>query len=387
MNYLELAESYFFQTQADRRFLHQNTELAFEEFHTAEYVKSRLLDLGFTVESAIGGTGLVGSFDTGKLGKKAMFRFDMDALPIFEKNTHDFRSRNDGKMHACGHDGHVAIGLTLAQMLIDAKDDLRGSFHLLFQPAEEIGQGAIAMVQDGVLDKIQPDYILGVHLWNEKPLGWLGIVGGPLMAASSQFKIIINGKGGHGGQPQAANDPVVVLAQLINQLQTITSRNMDPQSAAVISVCKVQAGSSYNIIPSTAELGGTIRYLDHETYQLIRERLETICHHTGKAMNCSVELDLEELVAPTCNDAGIADQVRVAASQLEDDFVIDSTYKTMLSEDFGVFLERVSGCFILVGAGETPNGNIYPHHHPNFDFDEKAMPIASALLLQSNLNM
>ena len=387
MNLIELAESHFLQTQADRRFLHRNPELAFEEYKTAEFVITKLQELGFSVKSGIAGTGLVASFETGKAGPAVLFRFDMDALPVQEENEIEYCSQVPDKMHACGHDGHVAIGLTIGWMIRQIRDQLTGSFHLLFQPAEEIGQGAVQMVREGVLEEIKPDYVLGVHLWNEKPFGWLGITGGPLMAASAKFEINVIGKGGHGGQPQTSIDPIVASAQIINQIQTIISRNLNPFDSAVISVCSIHAGTSFNITPSKLTMTGTIRYLTESTYAIIKQRLEEICKGTAIAMGCQIELNLEALVNATCNDPAVAEVARSAASKLGRQVQVNSTYQTMLSEDVGVFLEKVPGCFILVGAGEQTNGSTYPHHHPRFSFDERAMTLSAALLLQTCLDL
>ena len=387
MNLIELAERHFPQTQADRRHLHRYPELAFEEFKTAEYVATRLQDLGFSIKRGIAGTGLVASFDTGKTGPVFLFRFDMDALPVQEENEVDYCSQEPGMMHACGHDGHVAIGLTIGWMIQQLADQLTGSFHLLFQPAEEIGLGALKMVKEGVLDDIDPDYLLGVHLWNEKPFGWLGITAGPMMAASGSFEITVVAEGGHGGQPHASIDPIVASAQIINQIQTIVSRNLDPLDSAVISICSVHGGNRSNIIPSKVELTGTIRYFTEHTYSILERRLTEICENTGKAMGCRVELVIEPLVFATCNDLEVSGKVRDASSKIKRQVQVDSVFKTMVSEDVGVFLERVPGCFVLVGAGNPSEGKHFPHHHPRFNFDERGMPLAAALLLQTCLEL
>ncbi len=387
MNLIELAESHFPQTQADRRLLHRHPELAFEEYHTADFVTARLQELGFAVKSGIAGTGLVASFDTKRTGPSFLFRFDMDALRVQEENEIEYCSQVSGKMHACGHDGHVAIGLTIGWMIRQIQDQLNGTYHLLFQPAEEIGQGAVRMMKEGVLDEIKPDYVLGVHLWNEKPFGWLGIRGGALMAASSTFEIDVIGKGGHGGQPQTSIDPIVASAQIVNQIQTIISRNLNPFDSAVMSVCSIYGGTSFNITPSKVIMTGTIRYLSEDSYSILKHRLEEICEGAALAMGVKVELKLEALVDATCNDAAVVKVAQGAASKLGRQVQIDETYQTMLSEDVGVFLEQVPGCFVLVGAGEQADGNPYPHHHPRFNFEERAMPLSAALLLQTCLDL
>jgi len=387
MNLLTLAKAQYEQILADRRFLHQYPELSKQEERTAQFIQKRLNELGFVVEEKIAGTGLVGRYDTGKPGKSFLLRFDMDALPIQEENNFPYRSKNDGVMHACGHDGHMAIGLAIARIISEHADEFSGIYHLLFQPAEEIGYGAKAMVEEGVLDRIKPDAVLGAHLWNEKPFGWLAIKPGPLMAGSGRFEIIVKGKGGHGGRPQLTIDPIVASAQLISQLQTLVSRNISPLDSAVISVCSVESGSAYNVIPSQARLQGTIRYFDAKVYEQIRKRMTEICAGVGLATGCEISLSLEGLASATINDSTLAQKMQTAAGRLEQRLEVDANYLTMVSEDVGVFFKFVPGCFVLVGAGESPDGNQYGHHHPNFDFDERAMPLAAALLLQTCLEL
>jgi len=387
MNLLSLAQAQSEQIIADRRYLHQYPELSNQEEQSAQYIQKKLLELGFVVEEKIAKTGVVGHFESGKPGKSYLMRFDMDALPIHEENAFPYRSKIDGVMHACGHDGHMAIGLAIARLLSENRNEFSGSYHLLFQPAEEIGVGALAMVGEGVLDRIKPDVVLGAHLWNERPLGWLGVKPGPLMAASGRFEIIIKGKGGHGGKPQLAKDPIVASAHLISQLQTMVSRNISPFESAVISVCSIESGSAFNVIPSQVRLQGTIRYFDAAVYSQIRDRMTAICKGIGLASDCEISLDLKGLVSATINDATIALKVQKTAVKLDQMIDVDTDYQTMLSEDVGVFFKDVPGCYVLVGAGDYPNGNQYGHHHPKFDFDERAMPLAAALLLQTCLDL
>ncbi len=387
MNLLTLAKAQYEQILADRRYLHQYPELSKQEEQTARFIQKRLNELGYVVEEKIAGTGLVGRYDTGKPGKSFLHRFDMDALPIQEENDFPYRSKNDGVMHACGHDGHMAIGLAIARIISEQADEFNGIYHLLFQPAEEIGYGAKAMVEEGVLDRIKPDVVLGAHLWNEKPFGWLGIKSGPLMAGTGRFEIIVKGKGGHGGRPQLTIDPIVASAQLISQLQTLVSRNISPLDSAVISVCSVESGSAYNIIPSQARLQGTIRYFDARVYEQIRTRMAEICAGVGLATACEISLSLEGLGSATINDSVLAQKMQAAVKRLDQRLEVDANYLTMVSEDVGVFFKFVPGCFVLVGAGESPDGNQYGHHHPKFDFDERAMPLAAALLLETCLEL
>lgn len=387
MNLLSLAQAQYEQIVADRRYFHQNPELSGQEEQTARYIQKELSDLGFYVEEKVAGTGLVGHIETGKPGKSHLLRFDMDALPIQEENDFPFRSKIDGIMHACGHDGHMSIGLAIARILSENKDEFSGSYHLIFQPAEETGTGAKAMVAAGVLERLQPDVVLGLHLWNEKPLGWLGVRPGPIMAGSARFEIVVNGKGGHGGRPQLTEDPIVASAQLITQLQTIVSRNISPLEPAVLSVCSIESGSAYNVIPSRVRLKGTMRFFDDAIFEKMKERIAKNCEGIGLAQGCDITTNLEKLVEPTINDVTIAEKAQKAAKKLDKTITVDAEYQTMISEDVGVFFKDVPGCFVLVGAGESPNGNQYGHHHPKFDFDERAMPLAAALLLETCLEL
>lgn len=385
MNLMALVEVQFDRTIADRRYLHQHPELSNQESQTANFLREALEEAGLEVISGIGGHGLVGSFRTQNPGPSFLLRFDMDALPVEEETESGYSSTVPGVMHACGHDGHMAIGLSIARLITQIADHLRGTFHLLFQPAEEIGLGALAMISEGVLERIRPDFVLGAHLWNEKPFGWLGIKGGPLMAGSSIFEITIKGQGGHGGRPQQTKDPILAAAQLINQIQTIVSRNLDPMDSAVVSVCSIEGGTAYNIIPSVVNLKGTLRYFSAETYRLIEDRLEQICGGLSVSTGCQINLSLEGLVNSTTNNENVAKAVQEAARRLRAHIIIDPHYQTMMSEDVGVFLEAVPGCFVLVGAGGDEEGNPFAHHHPRFEFNERAMPLTAALLLQSCL--
>ena len=387
MNLFSLAQAQFEQIIADRCYFHQYPELSNQEEHTARFIGEKLRSFGFIVEDKLAGNGLVGHLDTGQPGKSFLLRFDMDALPIHEENDFTFRSKNDGVMHACGHDGHMAIGLAIARILSENAHHFSGSYHLLFQPAEETGTGAKAMLAAGVLDRLQPDVVLGVHLWNEKPLGWLGLKSGPIMAGSARFEIVVNGQGGHGGRPQLTKDPIVTSAQLITQLQTLVSRNISPLEPAVVSVCSIESCSAYNVIPSQVRLQGTVRFFEDAVYEQLQIRMLEICEGIGLAAGCEINLNMEKLVDPTINDEKIAHEMQRAAKIIDQTLHPDEDYQTMLSEDMGVFLQALPGCFVLVGAGESPSGNQYGHHHPKFDFDESAMPLAAALLLQTCLNL
>jgi len=252
-----------------RRHIHRNPELAFQELQTAEYAAKELGALGFEVKRGFGKTGLVASMAALSNGPRFLLRFDMDALAVQEQTGLDFASTKAGLMHACGHDGHVAIGLTVAKILSELKGELNGCYYLLFQPAEEIGQGAAAMIADGVLDFIQPDYALAVHLWGEEPAGWLGITPGPVMAGCKDVSIRVRGVGGHGGRPQKAVDSILASAHLITALQSIVSRKLDPLDSGVYSITQIHAGTNNNVIPDSVFMSGKPRFFTTAAEEVI----------------------------------------------------------------------------------------------------------------------
>ena len=254
---LDRVSAVFPYTSALRRDFHQHPELGFQEYQTADKVNRELSQWeGFSVKTGIAETGIVGTLSGGSTGKTVLVRFDMDALPIQEQTGAAYSSRHDGVMHGCGHDGHLAIGLTAARLLSESRQELAGKVVFLFQPAEEGLGGALRMISEGVLESSRPDFALGLHLWNEKPLGWLGISNGPVMSASETFQVLIRGKGGHGGKPHEAVDPIVASASVINALQSLPSREVHPLDSSVISVCTIQGGKAHNVIPEEVSLGG-----------------------------------------------------------------------------------------------------------------------------------
>lgn len=267
---MTLNEDYLIQK---RRQFHQNPELGFQEFETAKVIKSELESFGYEVISNIAGTGVVGLLKGDHDSPVIMLRFDMDALPIQEENHVIYKSFNAGVMHACGHDAHMAIGLGLAKEIQTVRNELNATIKLVFQPAEEGLGGAKRMIAEGALLDPVPDFCLGMHVWNEKPIGWVAITPAAFMAGADTFKIEIVGKGGHGALPQDTNDPIIAAAQIVQMVQTIISRNLAPLESGVISVCSFNSGSAFNIIPQTAELKGTIRYFEEESRKLIHSRL------------------------------------------------------------------------------------------------------------------
>ena len=379
-DFLQEAESYFDYTQGLRRDFHRHPELGFQEIRTAGIVARELSQLGIEVSSGVGKTGVIGILEGDHPGPTVLVRFDMDALPIEEETQAEYASLNSGVMHACGHDGHTAIGLTVARMLNNRRAELAGSVKLVFQPAEEGLGGARAMLVDGVLGNPRPDLTLALHLWNEKPYGWLGVTPGPAMAASETFSVKLIGSGGHGASPHLTIDPVLAAAHVTTTLQSIVARNVSPLDTAVISVTSIQAGEAFNVIPSTAVLKGTIRtYLPH-IRQLVLERFRDVVTGVAQALGCQAEIDLQEVTPAVINDPQVSARVQEVARRLFPEAELSTTERTMGSEDMAYMMQDIPGCYFFIGSNNSARGLNAPHHHPKFDFDERALPRAAALM-------
>lgn len=388
LDFLKEAESLFEYTQSMRRDFHMHPELGFQEVRTAGIVARELQSLGLEVSTGVGKTGVVAVIEGGKPGPTLLLRADMDALPITEDTGAAYASQNPGVMHACGHDGHTAILLTVAKMLNKVRHDLPGSVKLVFQPAEEGMGGAQGMIRDGVLDGPKIDYVLGLHLWNEKPVGWLGIAEGPYMAGADEFKLNLTGKGGHGAQPHTTADPIVAGAHIISALQTIVARNVAPIDTAVVSVTTFHGGHAFNVIPQTAEMTGTIRTFKPEVREKTLRRFEAIAKGVAQSLDCSASVEFFHTAPAVINEATVTQVVRQAAGKVLPTHHIDATnMATMGSEDFAFFLKQAPGAFFFVGSANPERGLNYSHHHPKFDVDETALPHAAALMAQAAVDL
>jgi amidohydrolase len=318
-------------------------------------------------------------------GPTILLRFDMDALPITEQTGSDYASIHPGVMHACGHDGHTAIGLTVARLLHSRRATLAGIARLVFQPAEEGLGGAERMIAEGVLENPWPDASLALHLWNERPLGWLGISNGPTMAASETFSIRLVGKGGHGAVPNLAVDPVLAAAQVISALQSIVARNVSPLQSAVISVTLVRAGEAHNVIPGEALLKGTIRSFSPAVRDMVLKRFQEVVRGVAQAMDCQAEIELIPLTPAVINDPQISRRVQSIAGKILPDSTIATDFSTMGSEDMAYMMQDIPGCYFFIGSADSERGLDAAHHHPRFDFDERALPKAAALMTAAAL--
>jgi amidohydrolase len=365
-----------------RRDFHRHPELAFEEQRTSAVVRAFLESTGIEVR-ACGRTGLRGVLRGGRPGRTVALRADMDALPVAEIADHDYRSENPGVMHACGHDGHMAILMGAAKILARRRDTLPGNVVFLFQPAEEkLPGGAPSMIADGALDGV--DRIFGIHLWQPEPTGVVGLRAGALMAQADNFEVVVQGRGGHASQPQATVDPVVVASHVVVAAQTIASRFTNPLEPVVVSFTTVHGGQIHNIIPDTVKMTGTVRTLDLETQRTVRRRLAEVCEDTCRLFGATAEFTYIEGYPPLINDAASVDLVsRVAAREMGSDSV-KTMAPVMGGEDFAYYLQRVPGAFALLGMG---NGRPHPHHSARFDIDENVLPLGVRLMTAVALEM
>ncbi len=385
MDYYATAKEWFAYAQRLRRDFHRHPELGFREVRTAGIVADELHQLGMEVIRGVAETGVVGMLQGEQPGPVVMLRFDMDALPIQEETGAPYASQNAGVMHACGHDGHTAIGLTVARVLHALQPTLRGSVKFVFQPAEEGLGGAERMVAEGVLANPKPDYVLGLHLWNQRPVGWIGVAPGATMAAAEKFKVRIFGKGGHGAVPHLAIDPVLASAHLITALQSIVSRNVDPLETAVVSVTMMRSGEAFNVIPEEALLEGTIRTFSEEVRQSVLERFTSLAQSIAQSFSCRAEVEVQPLTPAVVNEPSVSKKVQQAITQALPTIDLATSYRTMGSEDMAFFLKEVPGCFFFVGSADAQHGLDAPHHHPRFDFGEDALVYAVAAMTAATI--
>jgi amidohydrolase len=379
-SFLEEAQDLFEYTRELRRDFHRHPELGFQEVRTASIVARELTELGLEVSTGIAETGVVALIEGAQPGAVVLLRFDMDALPITEETGAEYTSQNAGVMHACGHDGHTAVGLTVARLLHAHRSELKGTVKLVFQPAEEGLGGAPRMVAEGVLENPRPDVTLAMHVWNEKPLGWIGVTPGPAMAAAEKFKLLIIGKGGHGAAPHLAVDPVLASAHVITALQSIVGRNVAPLQTAVISVTTVHGGEAFNVIPPQVEMQGTIRTFEPEVREMVLHRFKEVVESTAAALGCQAQIEMEALTPAVINDAKAAAMVQRLVPEVLPFSDLDVNNRTMGSEDMAYMMREVPGCFIFIGSADPEKGLDAPHHHPRFDIDEGALAYGAALL-------
>lgn len=367
-----------------RRHFHMWPELSHEEKETPAYIANYLRALNIEVREGVGGRGVVGKLIGTIDGPTIALRADFDALAIQELNEVTYKSKVNGVMHACGHDGHTAALLVLAKVLSEQRKNLKGTVVFIFQHAEELAPGgAIAMIEDGCLDGV--DVIYGAHLWSPTPLGQILTCSGAIMAAADRFEIIIEGKGGHGAQPHEAIDPIVVASQFVVQLQSIISRAVDPLKSAVVSVGHMEASNPFNVIAQRVELKGTVRTFDEQIRTLIEQRIEQMLQGGSIATGTTYTYRYVRGYPTVVNDPKQAQFILQMAEELMETTAAIETDPLMIGEDFAYYLQHVPGAFFLVGAMPV-SGVHYPHHHPRFNFEEKAMLHSAKVMLQAVLH-
>ncbi|CAJ0902679.1 Hippurate hydrolase [Ralstonia sp. LMG 32965] len=370
------------EIQALRRDIHAHPELCFEEQRTSDLVAAKLAEWGIEVHRGLGKTGLVGVIRNGE-GKSIGLRADMDALPLAEANQFEHRSKHDGKMHACGHDGHTAMLLGAAHYLAKHRN-FSGTVNLIFQPAEEGGGGAREMIKDGLFDRFPCDAVFGLHNWPGVPVGAFGTRAGALMASSNEFRITIKGKGAHAALPHNGNDPVFVGAQVVSALQGIITRNKRPIDTAVLSVTQFHAGDATNIIPNEAWIGGTVRTFSTEVLDLIERRMEEVSKGVASAYDCTVDFVFHRNYPPTVNTEA---ETQFAAAVMRElvgvDNVDSNIDPTMGAEDFSFMLIEKPGCFAFIGNGDGDHREqghgLGPCmlHNPSYDFNDELLPLGA----------
>ena len=365
-----------------RRRFHQYPELGFLEEQTSAFVIQQLQSLGWQVRTGVAKTGVVATLKGVQPGKVLAIRADMDALPIQELNKISYASTRPGLMHACGHDGHTAIALGVAKYLAEHREALKGTVKLLFQPAEESPGGALPMIQEGALKNPEVDAVIGLHLWNNLPLGTAGIQAGPIMANADQFILKIQGRGGHGAMPHQTLDAVVVASHVITALQTIVSRNVNPFESAVVTVGKLHAGSAFNIIAQEAYLEGTVRSFSLELADLLPQRIEAVVANVCKAFGATYEFEYIRHYPAVINDPVITQWIQGVAAGVLGNVAHVVPERTMGGEDMAYFLKEAPGCYFFLGSANADKGLDKPHHHPCFDSDEMALALGVEIFVR-----
>ncbi len=366
-----------------RRDFHRHPELGFEEYRSQKKVMEYLENLGLKV-SRIAGSGVVALLEGAKPGKTVLLRSDMDALPITEETGLPFASEEKGKMHGCGHDGHMSMLLVAARVLTEMKDEIEGKVKFVFQPNEE-DAGAYKMIEEGVMKNPKVDGAFGVHLWSQTPSGYVDIVEGPQMAASHYFYLTVKGRGGHAGFAHESIDPIYAATNIVQSVQAVQTREINALNPAVIMFTEFHAGSNMTIVPEKVEMVGSIRFL-YEGGEEVLERFERIIAHTCDAHRVSYELEYKVGNHLLSNDPEATELVREAAAQtLGDKSRVTANIRTMAGEDFCDYLRDAPGAFAFVGVNNPDAGSDYPHHHPKFNIDEEVLPLGVELHVRTAL--
>lgn len=377
-----------------RRFFHQRPELSFEERETAAEIARRLRALGLEPREGVGGFGVVallrGAAPSDHPARTLLVRADIDALPVAEEADaaqRPWRSQTPGVMHACGHDGHIAIALTLAELLMARRDQFHGAVLFVFQPAEERIGGALAMLADGVMRDPQVDATLGLHLWTPLPVGTVSVQAGAVFSSADEVALRVRGRGGHGAMPHLAVDPIVVAAEIITALQTLVAREVSPFHPAVVTFGAIHGGGAFNVIADSVELRGTLRAYAPEDRELLRRRIGEVARGVAEALRAEVEYEIRGGCPACVNDAAMAELTRRAAiATVGEERVPGGDQRQAASDDMAYFLEAAPGCYFFVGASDTARGIDAPHHSARFDIAEDALPIGLEILARATLD-
>lgn len=383
MNTRERANKYKQYTIDMRREFHTYPELSMHEERTARRIKEELEKMGIPYVS-MAGTGVVGTIKGNKDGRTIALRADIDALEITEKRNISYKSQNEGVMHACGHDSHAAMLLGAAKVLNDMKDELNGTVKLIFQPGEEVAQGAKRMIEDGVLDGV--DEVFGMHVMGNLASGKIGVGSGPRMASADMFRITVKGKGGHGSMPNLAVDAVVVASAIVMNLQTIASREIDPMETVVVTVGKLISGTRFNIIAEDAIIEGTTRSFSYEVREKLPEIIERIAKSTAASYRAEVDVEYTLLTAPTINNEVSTERAKKSVEKIMSKEAVVDFAKQSGGEDFSEYLMKVPGTFVIVGTANEEKDTCYSNHHPKFDIDEDMLECGVALHAQYALD-
>ncbi len=366
-----------------RRDLHQHPELGYQEVRTAGLIAGRLEQLGYRVRTGLGKTGVTGFLQGGRPGKTVLLRVDIDALPILEQAEVPWKSQTPGVMHACGHDGHTAIGLTVAEILAKEMPSHAGNVFFVFQPAEELLSGAAAMLRDGTLEGIRPDAAFSIHLQNRFPAGTMALRSGPVMTSADKLDLIVKGRGGHGANPHLAIDPVVAAAQIILALQTLVSRETPPLQTAVLSITTLESGTAFNIIPDMVRMTGTFRCYDSGLRETLLKSLQRTVDGVAAALRCAVEVKNDFLTPAVINDPAMTALAREVAGAVVGEQHVKEAESLTGSDDVAYFWEKIPGCYAFVGSAKTDGSPVAAHHNARFDIDESSLEIGTEFLVQA----
>jgi amidohydrolase len=369
-----------------RRFFHGIPELGFEENETGKAIADRLTAAGLVVVTGIGKTGLVAVLEGAKPGPRLMIRADIDGLPVDELTGLEFASTN-GRMHACGHDGHITMAVTAAEILSGMKDQLAGTLIFVFQPAEEVVMGALAMIDDGLFEKYPADRVIGTHLWNQIPTGMIGVNRATVFASADQFRLTVHGKGGHGAMPHKTIDPVAAIAEIITTAQTVVSREVPPNDMGVVTFGQIHGGSAPNVIADSVTVEGTVRAYTAETRILILQSLERISSNVAAAMRATTSFERIHGAPPVINDPEVAAWVTQQASLVVGEGNAKEWEPVSVGDDMAEFNDRVPGVYFLLGAAHddarVAERGIEGHHNAKFDWNEDCLPLGIEVFVRS----